>query len=543
MKCDSNEDDLELGFLEKVLKGRDASICPPPLLLSAYAGKRLAPQVRKVVEEHVSRCIDCNDVVEAVLESSLTCSRDHEKAVALKWETIRAQLPLTLPYFHQDTAMSAAARVAAVKAKIAAYTPALAVKKRISMKRFSLPLALAASLVAVFLLVTIILLSTYPNFHYFNLYGGDSRGNIVITASGIKERGSIQITQSPEQSPVTTHPVDPGASKVTVQLDPGVYWVRVLGERSESQWIPVKVELSGKSKVLIQSESNVVLFSPSSPVESLEGSNITYELNGKKCTGTINSPSFELGPLRKDDSLSNVVLHKGSEEVWRYPGIIPVKGGKQVVEVGLKAEPQVDADPEPEIAEKDLINVIDTLEKSTVKIEICLPSGQKGVGTGFAVKHPGGVGIVTGYHVIEGASSIMVSTSAGRTFEAHLRASGKDADLVLLDIPPEISIPPVTFGDSAKLKRGQKVFVLGNPLNEDYSVCDGIVSKLKSTDKGMRVLMLSNKLNPGNSGSPLFLETGEVVGMVSAKLKATAEIDSVGVSLASEEIEKWLGIR
>ena len=87
------------------------------------------------------------------------------------------------------------------------------------------------------------------------------------------------------------------------------------------------------------------------------------------------------------------------------------------------------------------------------------------------------------------------------------------------------------------------MFVLGNPLNEDYSVCDGIVSKLKFTDRGVRILMLSNKLNPGNSGSPLFLENGQVVGIVSAKLRATAEIDSVGVSLASEEIEKWLGTR
>ena len=437
----SNEEDLELGFLEKVLKSGKVSVCPPPLLLSAYARKRLAPQVQQAMERHVSLCLDCSDVVETVLESSPICSHDHEKAMTLEWEIIRAKLPLTLPPFYHEAKGTAAARVAAVKAKIAAYTPVPAMRKQTSMHRRYLPLKIAASIVAVFLLCAVVMMSTHPNFNFFNLQKGDSRGNVVITASGIKERGSIQIAQSPEESPVTSHPVDLGASKVTVRLDPGVYWVRVLGERSESQWIPVNVELTGKSKVEIQSESNTLLFSPSSPAGSLEGSNISYELNGQIHIETITTPSYELGPLRKEDSLSNVVLHK-ADELWRYPGAIQVRGGKQVVEVGLKAVPNVDADPKPETIEKDLINVIDTVEKSTVKIEISLSSGQKGVGTGFAARYPEGIGIVTSYHVIEGASSIKVSTSVGRQFEAHLRAANKDADLVLLDVPAEISIPP-----------------------------------------------------------------------------------------------------
>jgi hypothetical protein len=464
---DHDEEERELRFLRKVFKAGGDAVCPPLCLLEACARGELSLRERRMVESHAARCAFCREALQRSREPWEPSFQDIAGAGRLGWEQVRERLPLDLPAFDEERGDRPAARAAEVKERIPAYGPLPAPRRQASPRRLCLSLALVASVAAVVLLLAIFLMDSIGPIPSISRGGEAPRGTVVIDASAVKEGGSIEITHSPQWSPVATHPVDPGSSEVVMKLDPGMYWVRVVGEKTESQWTPVSVGLSGKSRVELKSPSLPPFFAPSP------------------------SPSIE----------------------------------------SRAAE-----------SEKECADIIEKVERSTVKIEITLPSGRQGVGTGFAVRHRGGIGIITSFHIVEGASRIQVSTSEQQRFDASPRASYRDADLVLLDIPEGINLPPVSLGDSRRLRKGEEVLVLGNPLNEDYSVSEGIVSKMKHTERGLRVILFSNKLNPGNSGSPLFLGNGEVVGIVSAKLCATAEIDSMGVSIASEEMEKWLNL-
>jgi S1-C subfamily serine protease len=86
-----------------------------------------------------------------------------------------------------------------------------------------------------------------------------------------------------------------------------------------------------------------------------------------------------------------------------------------------------------------------------------------------------------------------------------------------------------SFKDAATIKdkaihSGDSVVAIGYPfhglLTSDFTVTTGIVSSLSGIFNDTRYLQISAAVQPGNSGGPLFASSGEVVGVVSAKLNA-----------------------
>ena len=93
------------------------------------------------------------------------------------------------------------------------------------------------------------------------------------------------------------------------------------------------------------------------------------------------------------------------------------------------------------------------------------------------------------------------------------------------------------LGDSSKLKIGETIAAVGNPLGElTFSMSQGIVScvdRAITVDKTpFNMIQVDCSINPGNSGGPLFNSYGEVVGIVSAKYSSYSNTSVEGIGFA-----------
>ena len=142
-------------------------------------------------------------------------------------------------------------------------------------------------------------------------------------------------------------------------------------------------------------------------------------------------------------------------------------------------------------------------------------------GTGFLVSPNGH--LVTNAHVVQGCVGDIEGNLSGEApAKLRLVSSDETNDLALLQMPG-------TFKDIAKIREkavqsGDSVVAIGYPfrglLTSDFTVTTGIVSSLSGIMNDTRFLQISAAIQPGNSGGPLLASSGDVVGVVAAKLNA-----------------------
>ncbi len=154
-------------------------------------------------------------------------------------------------------------------------------------------------------------------------------------------------------------------------------------------------------------------------------------------------------------------------------------------------------------------------------------------GSGFIVD-PSGI-IVTNRHVVEGALQLSVTLQGGSTLPARIIGTATSIDIALLKVDPGKPLPTVRWGDSDKVRVGDQVFAIGNPLGVGETVTSGIVSALN------RDILISPyddfiqtdaAINHGNSGGPLFDSHGEVIGVNTAIFSPTENGGSIGIGFA-----------
>ena len=142
---------------------------------------------------------------------------------------------------------------------------------------------------------------------------------------------------------------------------------------------------------------------------------------------------------------------------------------------------------------------------------------RQGAGSGFIIDRDGF--ILTNHHVIDAAERITVTLADGRTFRAEVVGTDPAIDVALLKIAGSDDLPEAPLGNSEKLRVGEWVCAIGNPLGYVHSVTVGVVSFIgrKLFDPSLDdYIQTDAAINFGNSGGPLINSRGEVIGINSA---------------------------
>ncbi|WP_346854232.1 trypsin-like peptidase domain-containing protein [uncultured Draconibacterium sp.] len=211
-------------------------------------------------------------------------------------------------------------------------------------------------------------------------------------------------------------------------------------------------------------------------------------------------------------------------------------------------------------------DLIAEVNQSVVTIKV-LEKRNLGIGnpTGFTSAEGMGSGVLVGErklyiltaaHVVANASEIEVTFANGTTIGATNRRIDQTSDVALLQLNnPASAIPAAKIGNSEKVRIGDDIFIIGNPLGLEHSVSRGIISG-KHIEKNeynqsrvQEFFQTDASINKGNSGGPMFNMQGEVIGIVSSILSFSGGFEGLGFaatsSIATEILQQrgriWFG--
>jgi hypothetical protein len=157
--------------------------------------------------------------------------------------------------------------------------------------------------------------------------------------------------------------------------------------------------------------------------------------------------------------------------------------------------------------------------------------GSNASGTGFIVSSDGYV--ITNYHVIKDATAIKVHQKTKDAQPAKLIRFDEKNDIAVIKIECS-NCPYVASKSSTNIKKGDKVYALGYPKitrqGFESKLTDGIISSLSGFHDQPTNFQITNPIQSGNSGGPLFNEAGEVVGVIVSTL---SDLQNVNYAIKS----------
>lgn len=157
--------------------------------------------------------------------------------------------------------------------------------------------------------------------------------------------------------------------------------------------------------------------------------------------------------------------------------------------------------------------------------------------------------IATNNHVIEDATTLTIRFCDDTTASAEIKGTDPSMDLAVVEVKKAdvkadtlSKIKVATLGDSEKIKVGSQAIAIGNALGYGQSVTVGYISALErevtTQDEGTgksytnNLIQTDAAINPGNSGGALLNNSGEVIGINSAKYNDTS-VEGMGFAIPS----------
>ena len=257
-------------------------------------------------------------------------------------------------------------------------------------------------------------------------------------------------------------------------------------------------------------------------------------------------------------SAANIRLSQGNQSVSDTPALNfqpgtasePSTSASPTVPTGAGEDFRMELETAPDSYEnfpqsdgKSLQQIYEENIPSVVSITCTAQSGNSS-GTGVVVSRDGY--LVTNCHVVEGAASISVLLSDGRTFPAALVGTDVISDLAVLYIDAH-DLTAATFGDCTTLRVGDAVAAIGDPLGLELrgTMTDGIISAINRNitvdGRTMTLIQTNAALNSGNSGGPLINCYGQVIGINTMKISAfvdDAGVEGLGFAIPSTTVKE-----
>jgi len=145
---------------------------------------------------------------------------------------------------------------------------------------------------------------------------------------------------------------------------------------------------------------------------------------------------------------------------------------------------------------------------------------EKALGSGVIISPEGY--ILTNNHVVDGASSVVVTLHDKREFKARVIGTDPRTDIAVIKIDGGNNFPALTLGDSSKVQVGDIVLAIGDPFGVGQTVTAGIVSAMGRSGLGIEqvedFIQTDAPINPGNSGGALVDDEGHLIGINTAIL-------------------------
>jgi S1-C subfamily serine protease len=190
---------------------------------------------------------------------------------------------------------------------------------------------------------------------------------------------------------------------------------------------------------------------------------------------------------------------------------------------GPHSSPSVDDRPLLDAYSNAVTRVVDDVGPAVLRVAIPpdAATGRRGGSGSGVVVSPDGL-VLTNSHVVQRARVVRLTVSDGREIEATVLGDDPHTDLAVLRATQSVTLPAARLGDAKRLRRGQLVVAIGNPLGFDSTVTAGVISALGRSLRAASghliddVIQTDAALNPGNSGGPLVSSLGEVIGINTA---------------------------
>jgi putative serine protease PepD len=191
------------------------------------------------------------------------------------------------------------------------------------------------------------------------------------------------------------------------------------------------------------------------------------------------------------------------------------------------------------VSSGSVADLYDAVRPSVVKITAASTRvGTGGTGSGLVLDTDGH--IITNYHVVQGSNQLDVALSDGTTVSASVVGIDPGNDLAVLKIDASnLKLTPVKLGDSDAMRIGDNVVAIGNPLDLEATLTEGVISgvgRVLNSDGNSRplreLIQTDTAINPGNSGGGLFNLNGELIGITNAIENPSGQDSFAGIGYA-----------
>ena len=199
----------------------------------------------------------------------------------------------------------------------------------------------------------------------------------------------------------------------------------------------------------------------------------------------------------------------------------------------------------PPAAATSAAALVRTATRSVARIR-----ADRNTGTGFTVRQRDNEALlVTNAHVVRDARSVSIIAPDGSEHPATVLNRDDEIDLALIAVADMTAMPPMALGNSAALRPGDSLYVIGFALGTDLlgdpTVTRGVVSGQRLIGE-VDYIQTDAAMNPGNSGGPVFNAAGEVVGVATWGMRERRGEEILGINFAipsnlvREVVDRWL---